>query len=103
MNKIWSSFGPGQGPIVIKIVNKIVNKIADKSQLIHVDFDKLSLTRSSTKLFTMKINYQLFVQVKWETIDKFPKSRLQKLRYATTQCEFTTLNLSPPTKIPLFY
>ena len=23
--------------------------------------------------------------VKWETIDKFPKSRLQKLRYATTQ------------------
>lgn len=22
-------------------------------------------------------------QVKWETIDKFPKSRLQKLRYAT--------------------
>ena len=24
-------------------------------------------------------------QVKWETIDKFPKSRLQKLRYATTQ------------------
>ena len=24
-------------------------------------------------------------QVKWETIDKFPKSRLQKLRYATSQ------------------
>ena len=24
-------------------------------------------------------------QVKWETIDKFPKSRLQKLRYATSE------------------
>ena len=28
-------------------------------------------------------------QVKWETIDKFPKSRLQKLRYATTQCKYS--------------
>ena len=28
-------------------------------------------------------------QVKWETIDKFPRSRLQKLRYAT--CEGETL------------
>ena len=26
-------------------------------------------------------------QVKWETIDKFPKSRLQKLRYATSESE----------------
>jgi len=26
-------------------------------------------------------------QVKWETIDKFPNSRLQKLRYATTEAE----------------
>ena len=26
-------------------------------------------------------------QVKWDTIDKFPKSRLQKLRYATTDGE----------------
>ena len=26
-------------------------------------------------------------QVKWDTIDKFPKSRLQKLRYATTECK----------------
>ena len=24
-------------------------------------------------------------QVKWDTIDKFPKSRLQKLRYAVTE------------------
>ena len=24
-------------------------------------------------------------QVKWETIDKFPKSRLQRLRYAVTE------------------
>ena len=24
-------------------------------------------------------------QVKWDTIDKFPKSRLQKLRYATSE------------------
>ena len=24
-------------------------------------------------------------QVKWETIDKFPKSRLQRLRFATTE------------------
>ena len=27
-------------------------------------------------------------QVKWETIDKFPNSRLQKLRYATSQCKW---------------
>ena len=24
-------------------------------------------------------------QVRWETIDKFPKSRLQKIRYATSE------------------
>jgi len=30
-------------------------------------------------------------QVKWETIDKFPKSRLQKLRYATTETEILSL------------
>ena len=33
-------------------------------------------------------------QVKWETIDKFPKSRLQKLRYATTQCELKIFLIS---------
>ena len=27
------------------------------------------------------------VQVKWETIDKFPRSRLQQLRFATTEGE----------------
>ena len=27
-------------------------------------------------------------QVKWETIDKFPKSRLQRLRFATTESKF---------------
>ena len=26
-------------------------------------------------------------QVKWDTIDKFPNSRLQKLRYAASDCE----------------
>ena len=26
-------------------------------------------------------------QVRWDTIDKFPNSRLQKLRYATSECE----------------
>lgn len=26
-------------------------------------------------------------QVRWETIDKFPKSRLQKIRYATSEGE----------------
>ena len=26
-------------------------------------------------------------QVKWDTIDKFPNSRLQRLRYATTECK----------------
>jgi len=30
-------------------------------------------------------------QVKWETIDKFPKSRLQKLRYATSESEILSL------------
>ena len=33
-------------------------------------------------------------QVKWETIDKFPKSRLQKLRYATSEGEIRLLLLS---------
>ena len=32
-------------------------------------------------------------QVKWETIDKFPKSRLQKLRYATTQCKYNDISV----------
>ena len=32
-------------------------------------------------------------QVKWETIDKFPNSRLQKLRYATSQCKCYTEKL----------
>ena len=32
--------------------------------------------------------------VKWETIDKFPKSRLQKLRYATSEGEIRLLLLS---------
>ena len=26
-------------------------------------------------------------QVRWDTIDKFPNSRLQKLRYAASDCE----------------
>merc|ERR1719189_3149524 len=30
-------------------------------------------------------------QVKWETIDKFPRSRLQKLRYATCEAEISAL------------
>jgi len=30
-------------------------------------------------------------QVKWETIDKFPRSRLQKLRYATSETEILSL------------
>ena len=32
-------------------------------------------------------------QVKWETIDKFPKSRLQRLRYATSESKFLFLKL----------
>ena len=28
-------------------------------------------------------------QVRWDTIDKFPNSRLQKLRYATSECELS--------------
>ena len=31
-------------------------------------------------------------QVRWETIDKFPKSRLQKIRYATSDGESVQLN-----------
>ena len=31
-------------------------------------------------------------QVKWETIDKFPKSRLQRLRFATTESNVNTNN-----------
>ena len=27
-------------------------------------------------------------QVRWDTIDKFPNTRLQKLRYATSECEY---------------
>ena len=30
-------------------------------------------------------------QVRWETIDKFPRSRLQRLRYASTQGEICSL------------
>jgi len=30
-------------------------------------------------------------QVRWETIDKFPKSRLQKIRYATSEVEILSL------------
>jgi len=32
-----------------------------------------------------------FHQVRWDTMDKFPKSRLQKLRYATTESEILAL------------
>ena len=38
-------------------------------------------------------------QVKWETIDKFPKSRLQKLRYATTQCKSNSISIEIPSRI----
>ena len=31
-------------------------------------------------------------QVRWETIDKFPKSRLQKIRYATSDGKSVQLN-----------
>ena len=31
-------------------------------------------------------------QVKWATIDKFPNSRLQKLRYATTESKLNKRN-----------
>ena len=39
----------------------------------------------------LTIHHEMFslciVQVKWETIDKFPRSRLQQLRFATTEGE----------------
>ena len=46
-------------------------------------------TRFGTKhqLFSGIHIITILVQVKWETIDKFPKSRLQKLRYATSEGE----------------
>ena len=37
-------------------------------------------------------------QVKWDTIDKFPKSRLQKLRYATSESMFDELRISSYTR-----
>ena len=32
-------------------------------------------------------------QVRWETIDKFPKSRLQRLRFATTEGKYRNFEI----------
>jgi hypothetical protein len=46
----------------------------------------------SIQVATLTNSKLIPVQVKWETIDKFPRSRLQKLRYATSECK----NGKPP-------
>ena len=49
-------------------------------------FQSVFLTAERSIKGTVLLNVGgAYHQVKWETIDKFPKSRLQKLRYATTQ------------------
>ncbi len=43
--------------------------------------------------FWNPVNKETLLQVRWETIDKFPNSRLQRLRYAKTEGKYPVLLL----------